>query len=128
MICTKFCASGTSKKVHGRLAWKHYGSGFSLINPPSETRRTVVSKGKEKTFLCDEKIDIETQSTCAVCNRLQCEKASLKRTVSNSTTKCRCERLCPFDSRRLAFFHTLGKVRGDRFSNRFSLDFNLQLN
>lgn len=68
MIFTKFRVSGTYKRVHGRLAWEHYGSEFSLINPPSETRRTVVSKRKGKTFLCDEKIDIETHKCVIVCN------------------------------------------------------------
>ena len=76
--CAWLRVSGTYKRVHGRLAWEHYGSGFSLLNPPSETRRNVVSKRKGKTGLCDEKIDIETHR---VCNRLQCEKASLKRSV-----------------------------------------------
>ena len=73
MICTKFCASGTYQRIHGKLAWKHYGSGFSLINPSSETRRIVVSKRKGNTFLCDEKIDIETQVCVSPTSSFSCK-------------------------------------------------------
>ena len=85
LICAKFRVSGTYKRVQGRLAWESSDREFLLINPPLKNQENCCFKGK--TFLCDEKIDIETHR---VCNRLQCKKASLKRTVSKPTTECRC--------------------------------------